>query len=836
MKNQLKEPLKGVSPKKGSLSGFKSSQEQEQNIQKAQKKQLQFEEDQKKLGLIYAVILCTNVLVNFDHGIIPAATKQIKEDLNIDDVELGLLGSVVYAGLLGGSVAATYVFQNFKTKQIIVSTVVAYALSLALFLVTSNIFLLGVSRTLVGFFQVFLVVFFPVWVDLHGGKRSTMWLTFLQLGVPLGVVIGYCVTGIYITQFDKWQYSFMTQIFCLIPCGAAMYLFPDRLINVQGDQVSRMSESRQSEPELQFMGRTSVSPQILQKSKTYKENLKNLFSNRLFLFTMLSLAALYFVVTGIQFWISDYFQLVLHQPKAKVVKYFSLVSVSAPTLGVIFGGYVIEKYGGPPNGGYTGAYALDICCLNGFLSAIAGIPIPFLDNFEPVIILLWLQLFFGGALMPAVMGIMINSIPPELRAFGNSTAQVFQNLLGYLPAPLAYGIVQEHFHPYSDRAGMILLCLWGFWGVFFLFLGKNFKENIVKQIEYQMQNIEEIELTNFDNKNKQPIQFMKYDQEGDENVLHEHLLNLQQKDDLSEKQREKLKQKLYENEEEDENKQLIKIEQQQQLPRQYNSTSALPKNSSQPHLQSKLNYNSSQKQVNKRFGRSGTQEFKDDNDLGFKYRQTILKIQNQRNSSLDPEYFMPLSLNKKMSQIINLQSPNNNNNYLSKKSGQFQIFNQDDGQNYGSQIYSPPQEEGDEESGENHNYDENYQKNQEKDKGFLDGNKKFKNSQEIMEEEQQQLCQQLNQYQQQSQNLNQSPSFQSTNKKNINTYISSQNFHSQYKEQYGNNSQQQFSPKFQMKKKIPQRISMISVSNLLGKTNAMYIDSNELQNKNNQNL
>jgi hypothetical protein len=38
-----------------------------------------------KIASIYLINCVTNVLINFDHGIIPAATKEMKIDLNIDD-------------------------------------------------------------------------------------------------------------------------------------------------------------------------------------------------------------------------------------------------------------------------------------------------------------------------------------------------------------------------------------------------------------------------------------------------------------------------------------------------------------------------------------------------------------------------------------------------------------------------------------------------------------------------------------------------------------------------------------------------------------------------------
>ena len=52
-----------------------------------------------------------------------------------------------------------------------------------------------IARILAGIFQVFDVVFFPVWIDLYGGDRKSIWLTSLQVGIPLGIFIGYGMTS-----------------------------------------------------------------------------------------------------------------------------------------------------------------------------------------------------------------------------------------------------------------------------------------------------------------------------------------------------------------------------------------------------------------------------------------------------------------------------------------------------------------------------------------------------------------------------------------------------------------------------------------------------------------
>lgn len=52
---------------------------------------------------IYAILFACNLLINIDHGTIPAATVKLKEDLGIDNVALGFLGSLVFFGLTLGN-------------------------------------------------------------------------------------------------------------------------------------------------------------------------------------------------------------------------------------------------------------------------------------------------------------------------------------------------------------------------------------------------------------------------------------------------------------------------------------------------------------------------------------------------------------------------------------------------------------------------------------------------------------------------------------------------------------------------------------------------------------
>jgi len=66
---------------------------------------------------------------------------------------------------------------------------------------------------------------------------------------------------------------------------------------------------------------------------------------------------------------------------------------------------------------------------------------------------------------------MLNTVPAPLRTLANSYANLIENLLGYFPAPILYGMAIQHNGGKSSRAGMWVV----FWCILittlFMFIG-----------------------------------------------------------------------------------------------------------------------------------------------------------------------------------------------------------------------------------------------------------------------------------------------------------------------------------------------------------------------------
>ena len=125
------------------------------------------------LNFLFVTILFANTLINVDHGIIPAITGVLKEDLELDNAALGFLGSIVFVGLTAGSMLAGPIFNFLNAKLILCVSWGCNIVFLFLFTIGNANFywIMCLSRAATGFFQTFIVIFLPVWVDRFGSKK-----------------------------------------------------------------------------------------------------------------------------------------------------------------------------------------------------------------------------------------------------------------------------------------------------------------------------------------------------------------------------------------------------------------------------------------------------------------------------------------------------------------------------------------------------------------------------------------------------------------------------------------------------------------------------------------
>lgn len=186
-------------------------------------------------------------------------------------------------------------------------------------------------------------------------------------------------------------------------------------------------------------------------------------------FLVIALSALYFVVTGVQFWATAFMIRTLPgESHLVIMTLFVITSATAPVLGVFFGGWVIDRLGGYAAGPAQRARALRAISAMGTGAAAAGLATTVWLNLVWIVACIWLLLFLGGAVVPPCTGIFLNASPHDLRAYASSLSVTLFNILGYALSPLVSGWVRGHTH--SELAGFRTVLFAGVVGVFFIYL------------------------------------------------------------------------------------------------------------------------------------------------------------------------------------------------------------------------------------------------------------------------------------------------------------------------------------------------------------------------------
>ena len=392
---------------------------------------------------VYSLLVISNIFIQMDHGSIPASTWNLYKIFK-SNKEIGLFGSFVFIGNLIGALIYFYLINIYQRKKLLIFSMFSISICLITFILTTNTLFLLLNRGILGIFQAYFVIYLPLWCNQYGitNQRSIM-LSIGQLTTPLGVFVGYLIASecISINEDIGWKFSFVIQSVIIIIMIFLLYRVSENLFESK-------YESFKDEKNVTDITFFKISESIIIDQDTNINDIINMsyfieiFSHKVYVLSILSISCLYYAVTGVQYWAGDYMNRVLkvHSPQKRLL-YFSVICFTSPTLGVICAGYKVNKL----KNGYNNIRVYDYCFFAAIFTFVNGIISAFMSKINLFIFFTWLAFFSGGAIMPILTGIIITSLPQHLRASGNSMQLFFGTLLGYLPAPYIYGVLEDFF-------------------------------------------------------------------------------------------------------------------------------------------------------------------------------------------------------------------------------------------------------------------------------------------------------------------------------------------------------------------------------------------------------
>ena len=442
--------------------------------------------------IIFITLAAISTLSNLDGGIIPAATNEMQIDMSIGPAEIGVFGSIDYLGRIIGSLIFVAIINTVNRRMILIGTLFIKGISLFIPRVpgcdksyTINLICRGIS----GFSQVYYTIYLPVWCDQYGPKKSrTIMITVTQLGLPLGIVLGFLMATL--LGKKNWVLCFNIEGIILGALGILCFFFPQlyfsntlMLVDGSNDRMQEMpGKDEEEEPEIPNIDPDSKTPSSIFKEGEVRkkkrigllENICTIMKEPVFLFTGLANSVVFFGMAVIQFWGADYMKNIVGVKDEFVLLYvFSAICITGPPAGIILGGVIGSKIGG-----YTVRKAIVICVGLCAMSCVFALIIT-LDSSHVAYfgIMVWLYFFFSGATTPLETGIVISSLPERLRGDGFSVMNFILNLIGNLPASSVYGLIYENTKSTHNTYAMFFTMSYNVVGLIFVILGMVFRLN-----------------------------------------------------------------------------------------------------------------------------------------------------------------------------------------------------------------------------------------------------------------------------------------------------------------------------------------------------------------------
>ena len=413
------------------------------------------------IWVLMLVISLIHGLMCISQGILSSCVTDIKQELFLSDKNYGMFGTISGLGSLIGSLIFTLIIEHVSHKYLICTMLIINSISHFAFFFKVKYSLLLFSRFISGFASVFCYIYFPMWVDEFGIRE---WINFMQTTVQVSNTIGHIFGYFfyYLLGSKFWKYGFLSETFSVCCLVLILVLIPDIYYDKDDTKKENSYNIVNSDEEMKLKNENN---DIQNRPKKEKSTIgKDIICNIPYMLITLYRTNRLFIFVAIDFWFSDYLQnsLFVYEPY-KIFLSYSFTIVSAPLLGLILGGIISNKIGGPKGkNSFKAMFYLQI------LSVIFG----FLSNFPKNIIYFTLFMSIYMLLNSASGLISISAsyavIPKNLIGTATGIYSVVVNLAGFLPAPYAYAFLKNLF----GCGGYIIIffMVYGLFGGLFLFI------------------------------------------------------------------------------------------------------------------------------------------------------------------------------------------------------------------------------------------------------------------------------------------------------------------------------------------------------------------------------
>ena len=406
--------------------------------------------------IAYLVMVSIEMAINVSSGVLSAASKTIKKQYTMLDVEFGYFGLAQGIGRTFGSIFYTIMVNQISAKWLGGAFSIVKGFVLAAFELTQSKWVLIILRGVIGFVHMPPSTYIPIWIDQYGlRKYKTVQMSFLQALVPVGKVLGFVLVNVF--GEERWKLAYDVEGLFLVFCGLFIVLSPidyfNRKVVLMSDDERPTEYKEEKWKEISVFNRRVSRP----GSKTQKlwNDLYTVITNYEFEICNCAKALQNGTQSCIHFWCGDFMINRLGMDGTKKTLIYTLMNISGPSIGFLLSP-IINKF----FGSYETPHAPIVIMVIHLLTISFGLSATLINN-VPVFIVC-MTLFFGLLSLSLAMtnGCLMISINKDLKGMCYSVGNITcMSITGAL-SPVIYGKVNDIFNPRGIRfAGMLSVML-----------------------------------------------------------------------------------------------------------------------------------------------------------------------------------------------------------------------------------------------------------------------------------------------------------------------------------------------------------------------------------------
>ena len=201
--------------------------------------------------------------------------------------------------------------------------------------------------------------------------------------------------------------------------------------------------------------------------------------NKIFVFGMIVRGLLMGTNTALHYWLNDYIRNALNINDTKSIFYgYTFVNLLSPIIGIFANSAMTYCFGSYENKNAS-------CGLLVFhaITCLFGVSMLTMDTLVPFCLCLLMYFIFSSAALPMIQGILISSVPLHAKGTSFGFSNVFATLFISGPAPVVYGIINDHYKDSSKKMGMVFLMSLCCSGLLFIILLHVFRMESIRKEE-----------------------------------------------------------------------------------------------------------------------------------------------------------------------------------------------------------------------------------------------------------------------------------------------------------------------------------------------------------------